>query len=353
MAEPTCEPARRIAIVRLTSLGDVVHTLPLAAAIRRQSPKARIVWLVEEREAALLADNPVVDDVVKVPLRRWRGELVSIPGASGAVHELRALRRLLRSLAIDAALDVQGWPHKTSPLVRMTRAPLRIGFSWRYARHPLATFFTNVHVTPPPGATHIVEQNLALLQPLGILPECPPEFPLPAFADAQARADAWLAGRRTPGERLIALLPATRGPAKHWPAAAYRTLAARLLDDPTVRVLILGSPAEMSLLEEVRGNLPAARVATAAPGPIAELIAILRRVDLAVGNDTGPIHLAAASGVPALGLFGPTRGVRNGPYGPYGAFIQSQTGRMADIAVEDVLAAVGQLPSKGRQLMLS
>jgi lipopolysaccharide heptosyltransferase I len=347
MVDPAARRARHIAIIRLTSLGDVVHTLPVAAAIRRQRPSARITWLVEEREAALLIDNPAVDEVVTIPLRRWRGELTRVAGLGSALHELGALRRRLRGLAIDAALDVQGWPHKTSPLVLMTRAPIRVGFSWHYARHPLATWFTTVHVTPPPEAAHIVDQNLTLVAPLGIVPAGKPEFPLPAFADAQARADAWLAAHCPAGGRRVALLPATRGRAKHWPAAAYRALAARLLSDPAVYVLVLGGPAEAQLLSTVQGDLPPARVMTAAPGPIGELVGLLRRVDVAIGNDTGPIHLAAASRVPALGLFGPTRGARNGPYGPSGAFIQSPTGRMADIHVDDVLAAIARLPAKG------
>lgn len=353
MSDPAARSARHVAIIRLTSLGDVVHTLPVAAAIRRQAPATRITWLVEEREAALLVDNPVVDEVVTVPLRRWRRELIGVRHARRAFRELWALRRHVHGLAVDVAIDVQGWPHKTSPLVVMTRAPLRVGFSWHYARHPFATWFTTAHVTPPPEAAHIVDQNLALLGPLGIVPPGAPEFPLPVYAEAQARADAWLEAHHQSGGRLIALLPATRRRAKYWPAAAYRTLAERLLDDPSAGVLVLGSPAEMNLLAEVRGALPPARVATAAPGPIGELVALLRRADLAVGNDTGPLHLAAASGVPALGLFGPTRGARNGPYGPYGAFIQSSTGRMTDIGVDDVLTAIGRLPAKGSAAVVS
>lgn len=342
--QPSARSGRRIAIIRLTSLGDVVHTLPVAAALRRHEPTARLIWLVEEHEQILLRDNDVVDDVLLVPLRRWREQLTSADGRRDVRHEVGALRRQLLDLKIDVAIDVQGWTHKTSPLVWLTHAPLRVGFDWEYARHPLSTLFTTVHVTPPPAAAHVVDQNLALLGPLGISAPGEPEFPLPAFAEAEERIAAWL--REHDGSlarRRIALLPATRGAAKHWPAESYHELATRLLAAGDSIVFILGGPGEESRLEQVRGDLPHDRAVMWSDGPIPDLAALLRRMHLAVGNDTGPLHLAVLHDVPSLGLFGPTRGQRNGPYGRHGAFLQSPTGRMPDISVDDVIAAVARL----------
>ena len=111
----------RIAIVRLTSLGDVVHTLPVAAAIRRQRPADRIIWVVEEHEQVLLQGNPAVDEVVVAPLRRWKDQLTAGKVARAA-REIGRLSARLRALRIDVTLDVQGWAHKTSPIVAMTRA---------------------------------------------------------------------------------------------------------------------------------------------------------------------------------------------------------------------------------------
>ncbi|HEX2444001.1 MAG TPA: glycosyltransferase family 9 protein [Vicinamibacterales bacterium] len=345
---PPPVPGRRIGIIRLTSLGDVIHTLPVAAAIRDGDPAAKIVWFAEEREQTFLRGNPVVDEVITVPLRRWRQQLASPSGLRRTVLELRELLRRLRLDPIDVAIDVQGWPHKTSPIVRATRAPIRIGFDRRNARHPLATLFTTHQVAPPPEAGHIVEKNLALLGPIGLGRVGTPRFPLPSFADADERAAAWLAEARFareggPAAQLVALLPSTRGRAKLWPASNYRELARQLLADPAVLVVILGGPGEEPLLEEVRSGLPESRAVVCAPGPIPELVGVIRRAQLAVGNDTGPLHVAAAIGVPSLGLFGPTRGARNGPYGAHCAYIQSPTGRMLDIPVHQVVAAVRQL----------
>jgi heptosyltransferase-1 len=346
-ARPTTPArARRLAIVRLTSLGDVIHTLPVAAAIKRQEPKSRVIWLAEERERIVLDDNPVVDEVIAVPLRRWREMARRPSGLRQANREFRALRRVLRELKLDAALDVQGWPHKTSPLAWLSRAPLRIGFSRAFARHPLATLFTTERVTPSADARHIVDQNLALLGPLAIRASDPAEFPLPRFAEAETWAAAWWHAHRLAGCRVVALLPSTRGAAKLWPVASYRALAARFLDHPSTVVLVLGGPGEEKCLTDVIADAAPARAFAVAPGPIPHLVGLLRRVDLAVGNDTGPIHVAAASHVPSLGLFGPTRGDRNGPYGPLGRYVQSPTKKMDDIGVDAVWDAVARMPAK-------
>ena len=344
---PPARSGRRIAIVRFTSLGDVVHALPMAAALRRHEPTARVIWLVEEHEQILLNGNPIVDDVLLVPLRRWREQLTSPSGFGSIRRELSALRQRLRDLAIDVAIDVQGWAHKTSPFVRMTRAPLRIGFDRRYARDPVSTLFTTVRVTPPATAKHVVDLNLTLLGPVGITAPGKAEFPLPAWPDAEARIASWLRDRASRTPRLVAMLPSTRGPQKLWPAESYHELARRWLTKGDTTLLLLGGPGEEARLEQVRGNLPADRAIVWAGGTVPELTAILRRTDLVVGNDTGPLHLAAAHDVPSLGLFGPTRGERNGPYGPCGSFLQSKTGKMADIAVDDVDAAAKRLALRG------
>ena len=335
-----------IAIVRFTSLGDVVHALPMAAALRRHLPQARVVWLVEEREQILLRDNTVVDDVVLVPLRRWRSSLTRAAGWRESWAELRDLSARLHALEIDVAIDVQGWAHKTSPFTLLTRAPVRIGFDRSHARDIASPLATNRHVSPPPEARHIVDQNLCLLKPLGIDVAGAPEFPLPAFADGFQRADEW---RRAHGmradERPIVLLPSTRGEPKRWPARAFAELGRRLLlAHGDARLLVLGGPGEETLLEEVRRGMPPDRALAWAPGPIPDLVGILNGARLAIGNDTGPLHLAAARGVPSLGLFGPTQGVRNGPYGAHCGYLQSPTGRVTDLTVDAVFERAMRFP---------
>jgi lipopolysaccharide heptosyltransferase I len=330
----------RIAIVKLTSLGDVIHTLPLAAAIHDHRPGACVIWIVEEREQVLLRDNPVVDEIVVMPLRRWRrwalgGRIVRV------VREIGEVKARLRALEVDVTIDVQGWTHKTSPIVALTRAPMRIGFGRTHARRPWSTLFTTVHVTPPPEAAHVVDQNLALLQPLGIAAAA--RFVLPEWPDAERRVEEWMAAQGCGPGAPIVLLPSTRGRRKFWPARAYAALAQRLASATGAMLVLAGSPGERRLLDEIQGRAAGAALRSYAPEPVTDLARFLRRAALVIGNDTGPLHLAAMAGVPAIGLFGPTRGARNGPYGPSGTYIQSPTKRMSDISVDSVFAAASRV----------
>jgi ADP-heptose:LPS heptosyltransferase len=191
----------------------------------------------------------------------------------------------------------------------------------------LSALFTNARVAPPASAVHVVHQYLALLAPLGV-PCRTPEFRLGAWPAARARMDEFLfEGGVKPGDRLVALNPGAGLPDKRWPVGHFRALAERLAVEAQARSLILWGPEESSLAREIATSL-AGRPLLAPPTDLHELAALLRRVSLMVAGDTGPLHLAAAVGAPTLGLFGPTRAARNGPYGARAASLQSATGRM-------------------------
>ena len=327
----------RIAIIRLTSLGDLVHTLSLAHAIRLHDPNNYIVWIVEEREQGLLLNNPVVDEVVVGPTRFWRRELRTPAGAIKVLRELKELNDRLRALRLDVAIDAQGLL-KSSIFTVLTHAPVRIGFGWRSARESLSSLFTTHRVTPPPGAVHMVEWHLSLLEPLGI-PVREIGFPLPLVPEAEAKATAVLERHGVAlHDRVVTLIPATRRPPKQWPPTSFRRLAERLAEDPKARILLLVGPGEEGLLQVLTQGLDG-RAIPVSTTSIPESVAFLRRAHLVVGNDTGPLHLAAALGIPTVGLYGPTRPEVNGPYGPQVRVVRSPTKRIEDITVDTVLQA--------------
>jgi lipopolysaccharide heptosyltransferase I len=329
---------RRITLVKLSSLGDVVHTLPVAAALRAHFPEAVLTWVVERREAAVLRDHPALNAIVVADTRGWR-RARDLRSALAAGAEIRAVIRRLRRERADVALDLQGLL-KSGVLTRLTRAPLRIGFARHATREP-STIFTNRHVTPPPSAEHVVDQYLSLLGPLGI--EHPRvEFTLPSDADAESAAEEFFgAAGLKPRDRLVAILPGAGRPVKRWPPERFAALAARLGIEAGARVLVLWGPGEEAAARAIVAGAQAAVLAP--PTSLELLIAMLRRVAVSVGADTGPLHLAAALGIACVGLYGPTSAVRNGPYGARHRALQSRDGTMGDLEVSRVLQAATEL----------
>ncbi|HTY79604.1 MAG TPA: lipopolysaccharide heptosyltransferase I [Candidatus Bathyarchaeia archaeon] len=325
----------RVAIVKLSSLGDVIHALPVARAIRRARPDAHLTWIVEAREHALLKDHPDLDAVVTVDTRRWRRLIWRPAGMREVLGEVRRLRATLRAQALDVAIDLQGLI-KSGLLTAGTGARVRIGFRAARCRERLNALFTNRRVLPPAGARHVVEQYLSLLAPLGIAPGAP-EFHVPVPAAAERRMDELLAKEGVKrGDRLVAINPGAGRPEKRWPAASFRTVADRLATEAAARLLVLWGPSESHLAREIAVGLPGSGAVLAPPTDLGELTALLRRCRLMIAGDTGPLHLAAALGTPALGLFGPTSADRNGPYGGACRALQSPDGRMTGLDAETV-----------------
>jgi len=325
-----------VAIVRMSSIGDVVHALPVAAALRQHRPGARVTWVAEAREATLLAGHPDVDEVVIVDTRGWRRRGRRVV----ALREMTRVTRRLRAQAFDVVLDLQGLV-KSGLVTALTRAPRRIGFARGFRREWPSGLFTNERVRPPASARHVVEQYLALLTPLGITNPAV-EFHLPADPESDERADVFLGSAGVkPADRLVLINPGAGRANKRWPLAHYRELARHLADDAGARVVALWGPGEEDEARAIAAS--AAGGLAAPPTSLRELIALARRARLVIAGDTGPLHIAAAVGTPCVGLFGPTSGTRNGPYGPAHRVLQSVDGRMASITPATAVRAAAAL----------
>lgn len=330
-----------IALVKLSSLGDVVHALPVAATLRARLPAARLTWVAEAREAALLRGHPALECVVPVDTRGWRRPWRG-PGLRAALREMAGVRRRLRGAAFDVAIDLQGLV-KSGLVAAATAAPERIGFAARRCREPLAALFTTRRVDPPPGARHVVEQCLALAAALAPGPPVL-EFSLPVDPAAEERADALLgAGSGTGGAPLVVLNVGAGRADKRWPPARFGALCTRLAAERALRILVLWGPGEHELGRQAVAGSDERHVLLAAPTGLPDVLALLRRAAVVVAADTGPLHLAAALGRPCVGLYGPTSGARNGPWGSGHRVLQAQDGRVASIGVEPVAAAVAAL----------
>ena len=296
----------RILIVRLGALGDVVHAIPVAAALRRAFPDARIDWLVSAKHREILDLVPVID-------RR----LVIDTSFLNAIGELRRSR-------YDVAIDLQGLI-KSAVLARMSGAPRVAGFSSRYARERAARLFYTEAFDPGRGGLydrretrHVVDINLGLLSLLGITAPAR-EFPI-----EDVDTDAARAARRQAGDRYALLNPGAAWPNKRWPPSRLAAIAVELRARHGLMSVVLWGPGEEALAAEVVAGANGAAVISPRT-TIADLVALARRAALMVSGDTGPTHIAAALGTPLVGIYGPTRPARNGPMSPLDVTVSRDT----------------------------
>jgi lipopolysaccharide heptosyltransferase I len=283
-------------IIRLGSLGDVIHGIPAAAALRRRFPRAHIDWLVDPRYAELL-------DLVECIDRRVPFEPRDMARGARAWSVLGELRRT----HYDAAIDLQGLL-KSAVLARLVGARQTIGFPRAHLREPLARLlYTDA---PDPGpVSHVIERNLGLLRFLGVSDRAV-YFPLriPRTATVAAIADRFADG-------YAILNPGAAWPNKRWPAGRFGALAASIRREHGLRSVVLWGPGEEALAGAVVSASEGAAEA-APPTTITDIVGIARAARLMVSGDTGPLHIAGAVGTPLVALFGPTFPERNGPWAP-------------------------------------
>lgn len=285
-------------VVRLSSIGDVVHTLPALAALHRHGWETG--WLVEPLARPLLDGHSLLGQVAPAPAAR-----------AFALGEARRTLAALRERRYDVAIDFQGlW--KSVAWARLSGARRVIGYAGPGRREPLSALLLREQASLPPALPHVIDQNLALLRTLGIEAVGSREFPLPAPAEAVARVEA---GLRSMGLGEFALLNPGGGWAnKLWPAESYASVA-RALATRGLPSLVSWGPGEEALAERVvaasggaaRGSFPTRLV---------DYVELARRARVVVGGDTGPVHIACALGTPVVALFGPTDPARNGPFSP-------------------------------------
>jgi heptosyltransferase-1 len=289
------DAADRFLIVRLGALGDVVHAIPAAAAIRAQNPDARIDWLVEPRYVPLLQMVRGLNQIVPVDVRR------------GARHVLSTLGALRRT-RYDAAFDLQGLL-KSAALARLAGARLTVGFPSAHLREAIARVCYSR--TPDPGsAVHVVHKNLALLGAIGVQ-AAPVQFPLEV---PETAASAALIAQHGAGGYLL-MNPGAAWPNKRWPPARFGLVAAAIRAQVGTPSVVLWGPGEEGTAAAVVAASAGAAVA-APPTSIVDVCAIARGAAVMLSGDTGPLHLAAAMGTAVVALFGPTRAERNGPWNP-------------------------------------
>ncbi len=321
--QPPFYPLMRILLVKTSSLGDVVHNLPVVGDLCRAFPEAHIDWCVEESFADIPRLHPKLANVIPIALRRWRRQLTQ----SATWHEISQFRQHLRASPYDAVLDTQGLVK--SALITWQARGEHLGYAREVAREPLAARFYDRHFVIPPNV-HAVERNRWLAAAAF---DFPVGSPLSYGIEPPSIAFPWL-----DAEHYVAMLTATSRDDKLWDEAHWITVGKAFAERGLVAVLPSGNAIERER---------AARLAAAIPGAIAappltlrELAALLGNSRLTLGVDTGLVHLSAALGKPTIALYTATDPALTGAYGP--GFVRNLGGKNAAPTPSQVLAVAEQ-----------
>ena len=293
---------RRILLVRLSALGDVVHSLAALSTLRAARPGAEIGWLIEDRHAGLLEAHPQIDRLFVFRRR-------------GGVGAVRDVRKELRAWRPDVAVDLQG-NLKSGLLLRASGAPRRIGLPPGESREGSHVFATE-HVALGPTGEHRVARGLRLVRALGPMDARSAELP-PVRTDAAAAIGAALSARRIGAGRYAVLVPGTSafGAFKRWPPARFGGLAQRIRDETGLVPLVSFGPGERPRADAVVAAAAGAAEIAPETRSLHELIALVRGAGLVVGADSGPVAIAGVAGVPTVALFGPKDPAIYAPPGP-------------------------------------
>ncbi len=290
------KPLTKILVVKPSSIGDVVHSLPFLNLLSTCFPNAKIHWVIARGLEGLLEGHPMIDRLIVIDKDMWK----KISRAGRTIREVRELYRMLRGERYDIAIDLQGLLR--SGLIAMaTQAPVRVGFS--EAREGSRLFYTQK--VRGGRDLHAVDRYLKVAQSLG----CSSDeilFPFALFKENDA-----IRRLKRQFPRYAVIVPGARWATKIWPADSFGSIAA-FLGMPS---LIVGSAADAERAEKIVETSKGTAVSLVGRTGMKELIDVMRGASLVITNDSGPMHIAAGFRVPVVAVFGPTNPVRTGPYG--------------------------------------
>ncbi|MFH1994318.1 MAG: lipopolysaccharide heptosyltransferase I [Nitrospinota bacterium] len=298
----------RILIVKLGAIGDVIHALPALRTLRKNFPKAYIAWIVEEKAALILKGNPDLNELIVIDTKKWRKDI-----GLKTIKDIKGLLSSLRKKRFDLAIDLQGLI-KSGLITYLSGAENRIGYGYPYLRERLSGLFTNIKVCPLESERHVIDIALSLLSPLKITKiDKEARFNIPE--EDEAYIDTFIREKGlNKGKDLVIINPGAGWKTKLWGTANYAALADMIAAKNKADIVITWGPGEEEMATEVKSKMTEKGIISP-PTTLPSFISLLKRCNLFVGADTGPIHLAAALGKRCVGIYGPSDPSRNGPYG--------------------------------------
>lgn len=298
----------KILIVKLSSIGDIIHTLPTLAAIRTAFPSAEISWAVEKRSAEILRGNPLIDNLIELDTRSLRGGKIIEEILLDAAKQLRELRKY----TFDIALDFQGLL-KSAAIAKLSKAKKRAGFAKQNLREPASRFLLTETVETE-KQLHIIRKNLKLAEKALKISVPDENFDFPIFTEAAHLSEAEKIIAETGGNFAV-LNPAGGWVTKLWHAEKFGALADRIWEENKLVSIVTTAPNEIDLANKVLQNSKSGKVFLTQPS-LKGFYELTKRAEIYIGGDTGPTHLAVAAKAQIVGIFGPTEWWRNGSPNP-------------------------------------
>jgi lipopolysaccharide heptosyltransferase II len=298
-------PFRRILIIKPSSLGDVIHALPVLHGLRRRFPDARIDWLLSSALIDLLDGHPDLDDIIPFDRKRF----ARVGWSLGVTREFIRFVRELRARRYDLIIDLQGL-FRSGFMAWAAGASVRLGFA---DARELGWIFCNRRLRPPSREIHAAQRNYLVAAPLGF-DDLPMTCDLPITDAERRRAGEMLTAAGVSTRRpIVAIAPGARWETKRWPPESFAALTDRLARDAGAQIVLLGGADETSLGDAIAAQSSAPVADLIGKTTLRELVAIVRAADLVVTNDSGTKDIAAALNRPLVCVYGPTSEIRTGP----------------------------------------
>lgn len=332
---------RNILIVKMSAIGDVIHALPVAQALKEHYPASKITWMVEKAASDLLTMNPYIDEIILFDKPKYKS-------LAGLIKHGPELAKLLKSYHFDFVLDLQGL-FKSAAIAWLSGAPSKIGYcnmrelSWLVSK-------------PVCGANkdgHVIERYLDVARYLGCN-VTEPQFGLrPDERDKEEAMRILSSAGLNIASPYIVMAPGTNWLSKCWPAENYAALADALAQKYKESIVLIGGAQDQERAEIIQAGSKADIINLIGKTTLKQLTCILQKSKLFIGGDTGPMHLAVAMGTTAMALFGPSDADRNGPFGSRNIIIRKKLACspcfkrtcadlqcMEQITVDDILAVI-------------
>lgn len=349
-----------ILIIRLSSIGDVVRTLPALTSLRQNYPKAHITWVVEDKSSGILEGHPYLDEVLVFERKRIVRSLKNPLRFPEAVALLIRFLSRLRSVKYDLAFDFHGIL-KSGLIAYLSHSPKRIGFKEGYVKE-FSYFFTNLRIRPSDAGLPRVVRNLELIKQF-VLPGNLTQRPALGVTDKhRAKAHKFIHDKLGDCHPLVAVHPGTSRPLKKWPLQSFAALCDLLTQKLGARVILTWGPGEREEVEQIRSLTRTRPLIGMQTDSLLELAALLELCEMMVTVDSGPMHIGSAMGTPVVAIFGPTDERINAPYWKPNRIVRSEVPChpcdedcvyakcMEAVKPEDVLEAASELFKQERPL---